>query len=208
MFPKHPDGSRDIDHSHSHVTTWKNMEKLLATGKVKAIGVSNYSARYLNELLPQATVVPAVNQIENHPSLPQQEIVDLCKQKGIHITAYSPLGSTGSPLFTAEPIVAVAKKRNVTPAIVLLSWHGMSSLFYFWVYCGWLANVVIVARGSSVLAKSVTPSRIEDNRNLIKLDDEDMATIAKFTDELAAKKGFQRFVYPPFGVDFGFPDKS
>lgn len=67
---------------------------------------------------------------------------------------------------------------------------------------------MIVARGSSVLAKSVTPSRIEDNRNLIKLDDEDMATIAKFTNELAAKKAFQRFVYPPFGVDFGFPDKS
>ncbi|PLB48067.1 aldo/keto reductase family protein [Aspergillus steynii IBT 23096] len=188
LFPKHPDGSRDIIHSHSHIDTWKSMEKLLATGKVKAIGVSNYSKRYLEELLPHATVIPAVNQIENHPSLPQQEIVDLCKEKGIHITAYSPLGSTGSPLFSAEPIVEVAKKKGVTPATVLLSWH--------------------IARGSSVLAKSVTPSRIEDNRNLVKLDDSDMATIAKYTDELAAKKAFQRFVYPPFGVDFGFPDKS
>ena len=100
------------------------MEKLLATGKVKAIGVSNYSKRYLEELLPHAKVVPAVNQIENHPSLPQQEIVDFCKQKGIHITAYSPLGSTGSPLFSAEPIVEVAKKKGVTPATVLLSWHS------------------------------------------------------------------------------------
>ncbi|KAF4215324.1 hypothetical protein CNMCM8980_006773 [Aspergillus fumigatiaffinis] len=189
LFPKHPDGSRDIVHSHSHVTTWKSMEKLLATGKTKAIGVSNYSKRYLEQLLPEVTVVPAVNQIENHPSLPQQEIVDFCKEKGIHITAYSPLGSTGSPLFTAEPIVAVAKKRGVSPASVLLSWH--------------------IARGSSVLAKSVTPSRIEENRtSLIKLDDEDMATVAKYTNELAEKKAFQRFVYPPFGVDFGFPDKS
>jgi glycerol 2-dehydrogenase (NADP+) len=124
LFPKHPDGSRDIVHSHSHITTWKSMEKLLATGKTKAIGVSNYSKRYLEQLLPEATVVPAVNQIENHPSLPQQEIVDFCKEKGIHITAYSPLGSTGSPLFTAEPIVAVAKKRGVSPASVLLSWHS------------------------------------------------------------------------------------
>ncbi|GMF77808.1 unnamed protein product [Aspergillus oryzae] len=188
LFPKHEDGSRDIDHSHSHVQTWKNMEKLLATGKVKAIGVSNYSVRYLEQLLPEATVVPAVNQIENHPSLPQQEIVDFCKKKGIHITAYSPLGSTGSPLFTAEPIVEVAKKKGVTPATVLLSWH--------------------IARGSSVLAKSVTPSRIEDNRKLVQLDESDMATIAKYTDDLAARKAFQRFVYPPFGVDFGFPDKS
>lgn len=103
------------------------MEKLLGTGKVKAIGVSNYSKLYLEQLLPHATVVPAVNQIENHPALPQQEIVDFCKEKGIHITAYSPLGSTGSPLFTAEPIVEVAKKRGVSPATVLLSWHSKQS---------------------------------------------------------------------------------
>ena len=100
------------------------MEKLLATGKVKAIGVANYSVRFLEELLPQATIVPAVNQIENHPSLPQQEIVDLCKSKGIHITAYSPLGSSGSPMFKAEPVVEIAKKRDVTPASVLLSYHS------------------------------------------------------------------------------------
>lgn len=123
IFPKLPDGSRDIVHSHSHVTTWKSMEKLVGSGKVRAIGVSNYSLRYLEQLLPQATVIPAVNQIENHPSLPQQEIVDFCNQKGIHITAYSPLGSTGSPMFTAAPIVAIAEKRGVTPATVLLSWH-------------------------------------------------------------------------------------
>ncbi|KAJ5747568.1 uncharacterized protein N7511_009264 [Penicillium nucicola] len=189
IFPKLPDGSRDIVHSHSHVTTWKSMEKLVGTGKVKAIGVSNHSVPYLEKLLPEATIVPAVNQIENHPSLPQQEIVDFCKQKGIHITAYSPLGSTGSPLFTAEPIVSVANKRGVTPATVLLSWH--------------------IARGSSVLAKSVTPARIEANRaDLIHLDAEDLATIQKYSDQLKAENKFQRFVFPPFGVNFGFPDKQ
>jgi glycerol 2-dehydrogenase (NADP+) len=100
------------------------MEKLLATGKVKAIGVANYSVKFLEELLPQATIIPAVNQIENHPSLPQQDIVDFCKSKGIHITAYSPLGSTGAPMMTEEHIVEVAKKRGVTPATVLLSYHS------------------------------------------------------------------------------------
>ncbi|KAJ0421791.1 NADP-dependent oxidoreductase domain-containing protein [Aspergillus carlsbadensis] len=190
LFPKLADGSRDIVHSHSHVTTWKNLEDVAARfpEKVKAIGVSNYSKRYLEELLPQAKVVPAVNQIENHPALPQQEIVDLCKEKGILITAYSPLGSTGSPLFTAEPIVEVAKRKGVPPAIVLLSWH--------------------LARGSSVLAKSVTPSRIEENMNLVKLDQEDLDLIAKYSDDLVANKKWQRYVYPPFGIDFGFPDKS
>ena len=100
------------------------MEKLVGTKKVRAIGVSNYSVKYLEELLPQATIIPAANQIENHPSLPQQEIVDLCNKVGIHITAYSPLGSTGSPMFTAEPIVSIAEKRGVTPAAVLLSYHS------------------------------------------------------------------------------------
>lgn len=180
------------------------MEKLIGTGKAKAIGVSNYSVQYLEQLLPHATIVPAANQIENHPSLPQQEIVDFCHKKGIHITAYSPLGSTGSPLFTAEPIVSVAERRGVTPATVLLSWHSKSFLLY---YCYITRLTCTVARGSSVLAKSVTPARIEANRNLIKLDDADMASITKYSNELAANKGFQRFVFPPFGIDFGFPDK-
>jgi glycerol 2-dehydrogenase (NADP+) len=207
LFPKLADGSRDIVHSHSHVKTWKNLEDVAARfpEKVKAIGVSNYSKRYLEQLLPQAKVVPAVNQIENHPALPQQEIVDLCKEKGILITSYSPLGSTGSPLFTAEPIVEVAKRKGVPPAIVLLSWHCMfsclSSFKRVWLTC-------VVARGSSVLAKSVTPSRIEENMNLVKLDQEDLDLIAKYSDDLVANKKWQRYVYPPFGVDFGFPDKS
>ncbi|PYI21996.1 aldo/keto reductase family protein [Aspergillus japonicus CBS 114.51] len=187
VVPKLPDGSRDLHRDHPHVDTWKSMEKLVGAGKTKAIGVCNYSVPYLRELLAQATVVPAVNQIENHPALPQQEVVDFCREKGIHVTAYSPLGSTGSPLFSAEPVVEVAKKRDVSPATVLLSWH--------------------IARGSSVLAKSVTPSRIEANRQLVELDESDLATIAKYTDELARTKSFKRYVFPPFGLDFGFPDK-
>jgi diketogulonate reductase-like aldo/keto reductase len=123
-FPKLPDGSRDLVKNWTHIQTWKLMEKLLATGKVKAIGVANYSVRYLEQLLPHATIIPAVNQIENHPSLPQQDIVDFCKAKGIHITAYSPLGSSGSPMLKEKPIVEVAEKRGVTPASVLLSYHS------------------------------------------------------------------------------------
>ncbi|KAK3298144.1 NADP-dependent oxidoreductase domain-containing protein [Chaetomium fimeti] len=186
-FPKLPNGERDIIHSHNHVDTWKQMEKLVATGKTKAIGVSNYSKRYLEELLPHATIVPAVNQIENHPALPQQEIVDLCNEKGIHIMAYSPLGSTGSPLFTAEPVVAIAEKHGVKPAAVLLSYH--------------------LARGSTVLAKSVTPARIEENRKLVDLDADDVKLLRAYSDKLTQEGKLQRFVYPPFGVQFGFPDK-
>ncbi|RYN26978.1 hypothetical protein AA0112_g8080 [Alternaria arborescens] len=185
LFPKHEDGSRDIDTSITHQDTWKNLENLIKShpDKVKAIGVSNYSVKYMEKLLAKATIVPAVNQIENHPLCPQQEVVDFCKEKGIHITAYSPLGSTGSPLFKDEVVNEVAKKHSVTPAVILLSYH--------------------LARNSSVLAKSVTPSRIDENKKLISLDSEDMEKLEKIHKE----KGIPRCVSPPFGVNAGFPDK-
>ncbi|KAF2866186.1 NADP-dependent oxidoreductase domain-containing protein [Massariosphaeria phaeospora] len=186
LFPKLPDGSRDIDHIITHIQTWKNLEKLIKENpsKVKAIGVANYSVKYLEKLLAQALIVPAANQIENHPLLPQQEVVDFCKAKGIHITAYSPLGSTGSPLFKDEVVNEVAKKHSVGPGTVLLSYH--------------------LARGSSVLAKSVTPSRIDENRKLISLNDSEMEKL----ESIHKKQGLTRFVYPPFGVNVGFPDKT
>jgi len=182
-FPKLSDGSRDLVRERSHVDTYKDMQKLLQTGKVKAIGVCNYSRRFLKELLSQVDVIPAVNQIENHPLLPQQEIVDLCKENGIRIIAYSPLGSSGSPLMKDTRIVNLAQKKGVTPSSILLSYH--------------------IARGSSVLAKSVTPSRIDENKKIVELSDNDMALLSEIS-----KDAVTRFVYPDFGVDFGFPDKS
>ncbi|WPH04098.1 Hypothetical protein R9X50_00698300 [Acrodontium crateriforme] len=184
LFPKHPDGSRDLDTEWSHVQTWKEMEKLYKGGKVKAIGVSNYSVKFLEELLPQADVIPATNQIENHPLLPQQEVADYCKEKGILIEAYSPLGSTGSPLFKQEGVLEVAKKHNVGPGTVLISYQ--------------------VNKGHVVLPKSVTPARINENLKTVSLDAEDMAAL----EELHKKLGFTRFVDPPFGVDLGWPDKK
>jgi diketogulonate reductase-like aldo/keto reductase len=69
-------------------------------------------------------------------------------------------------------------------------------------------NYVLVPRGSTVLAKSVTPERIKENMNLIDLDGEDMKLLNDYSDKLTKEGKLQRFVYPPFGVDFGFPDKS
>ncbi|KAI9796611.1 MAG: hypothetical protein M1833_006051 [Piccolia ochrophora] len=182
--PTLPDGSRDLDHSWSHVQTYKAMEKLLQTGKVRAIGVANYSLKYLEELLPQVSVVPAMNQIENHPYLPQQEIYEFCRSKDIVITAYSPLGSAGSPLMTDETVLEVARKYKVSAGSVLLGYH--------------------IARQSCVLAKSVTPSRIEDNMRIIHLDSEDMSKLQ----QIHKTKGIKRYIFPPFGPTFGFPDKE
>ena len=127
LFPKLPDGRRDLDATWSHVKTWKELERVFkASGQIKAIGVANYSVKFLEELLPEAEIVPAANQIENHPLLPQQEIVDFCKSRGIHVTAYSPFGSTGSPLFKDERVVKAAEEAGTTPGGVLLSYHSMN----------------------------------------------------------------------------------
>jgi glycerol 2-dehydrogenase (NADP+) len=128
LFPTTPDGSRDVDFSRNHVDTYLDMEKLVDTGKVKAIGVANYSVMYLKELLACASIVPAVNQIENHPLLPQDDVLDFCKVNGIHITAYSPLGSTGSPLLTLPAVQQIATKHSFSSASVLLSYHSTYDL--------------------------------------------------------------------------------
>ena len=177
-----------------------------------------------------------MNQIENHPALPQQEIVDLCKEKGIHIIAYSPLGSTGGPLSTVDPVVKIAQKHGVQPSTVLLSYHGKANVSWFTFFFFFFPSPLpflfpflfssfllshharkgrkklkhngTVARGSTVLAKSVTPERIEANKQIINLDAGDVNLLQEYSDDLTKKRQLQRFVYPPFGIDFGFPDKS
>jgi len=80
--------------SPTYIETYKEMEKLLETGKVKSIGVSNFSIKTLEILLPHVRVVPAVNQVEVHPCLPQVDLRRYCREKGILIVAYSPLGAS------------------------------------------------------------------------------------------------------------------
>ena len=156
-LPTNPDGSRASDTEWSHVKTWELMEKLLATGKTRAIGVSNYSIPYLEKLFESAKVVPAANQIELHPYLPQHELVAYCKSKGIAPQAYSPLGSSGGPVLQDEVVVEIGKKHGADPAQVVVSWN--------------------VQRGVVTLPKSVTPSRIETNGKVITLDEEDMTRL-------------------------------
>lgn len=80
------------------------MEDILASGKAKAIGISNAGIPILEHLSKTWKVVPAVNQIENHPYNPEHELKKYCEDKGILIQAYSPLGSTGEPTFCLNQI--------------------------------------------------------------------------------------------------------
>jgi diketogulonate reductase-like aldo/keto reductase len=91
-------------------------------GKVKSIGVSNFSELKLDEILPTAEVIPAVNQLEIHLYNPQLKLVEYLKSKGIVPQAYSPLGSTGSPLLEDETALKIAEKHNVHPVDILLGY--------------------------------------------------------------------------------------
>ncbi|KAJ5935237.1 hypothetical protein N7466_004784 [Penicillium verhagenii] len=126
--------------------TWAVLEKLVAAGKIRSIGVSNFTIDDTKKLLKTAKIVPATNQIEAHPFLQQPELTKFLKENNILTTAYSPLGNNtfNIPRVIDDPTVAeIAKKLNKDPAQLLISWA--------------------IQRGSAVLPKSVTPSRIESN---------------------------------------------
>lgn len=114
------------DRSLNWLDTWRGMEAVFRAhpDKVRAIGVSNVSVSYLHELLKAAAVVPAVNQIESHPSLAQEELVQLCRSNGIAVTAYSPLGSDNAPLGAHPVVKQIAQKHGVTPHNILVSFHA------------------------------------------------------------------------------------
>lgn len=122
LFPVLSDGTRDVIHEWKLADTWAEMERLVAKGKVKSIGVSNCSELKLNEILLHAKILPAVNQLELHIYNPQKKLVQYCQEKGIQVQAYSPLGSTGASLTSDEVVQQIVKERGVEASGVLLAY--------------------------------------------------------------------------------------
>lgn len=145
--------------------TWEAMEALVRNGLVRAIGVANFTAPMLIDLLSYAETPPAVNQIELHPYLQQSKLVKFCQSRDMVVTAYSPLGSPGnfkgrvSPL-DDETIKEIAARHKKTPAQVLIRWA--------------------IQRGTIAIPKSVTPERIGENISVFdfKLSESDMELIS------------------------------
>jgi len=148
---------------------YRALETLLADGKVRAIGVSNFMVEHLTTLLDRATVVPAVNQIECHPHFQQRDVQDFGTEHGILTQAWSPIGgitfyrdgSQGSTL--DDPVIGdIAKAHGKTAAQVMLRWG--------------------LQHGRSVIPKSTKPSRIAENVNVFdfELSTEQMAAIDAF----------------------------
>jgi len=143
--------------------TWRAMEDLYEAGKVKAIGVTNYSVRHLKQLLKTCRVKPMVNQVEFHPRLVQTELLDFCAEHGIRVQAYASLGSgdakQAESFFAFPEVQAAAAAHGITPAQVLLRWATQ--------------------KGCHVVPKSSNPKRIKENADIFgtKLTKKEMKVI-------------------------------
>ena len=130
------------------IASYKALETLLADGKLRAIGVSNFLPVRLERLLNETEVVPTVNQIEVHPYTQQRELQDFNRAHGILTQAWSPIGglrtySNGDTPLTNPTIVAIGEAHGKSPAQVMLRWH--------------------IQEGRQVIPKSVKPARIAEN---------------------------------------------
>ena len=105
-----------------HQSAWRAMEKLVRTGRIKAIGVSNYMIPHLDELLPAAEIKPVVNQIEFHPYLQSKPLHDYCRTRDIRLTAWSPLMQAG-PLLQDPVLAGIAKAHGKSVAQIVLRWE-------------------------------------------------------------------------------------
>ncbi|CAL1715999.1 unnamed protein product [Somion occarium] len=153
--PKTAAGDLLLDESITFNDTWAEMEKVLASGKARAIGVSNFSIKNLEKLFTTAKVVPAVNQVELHPYLAQPELKAYADSKGILLTAYTP---TGYATVRSDPtIIALAEKYAVKPAQIILAWH--------------------ISRGVSAVPKSSNQEHQKENLQLPTLSSEDIQKI-------------------------------
>ena len=126
--------------------TWKALEELYKEGKIKAIGVCNFTVEKLEELKANSTVLPVINQIELHPVFQQKELQVYDRENNIITQPWSPLGNGNANLLSNAELKAIAEKYNKTVAQVILRWH--------------------LQEGFVVIPKSVTPSRIEENFNV------------------------------------------
>ncbi|MER7594744.1 aldo/keto reductase [Streptomyces hydrogenans] len=148
-----PTPARDL-----YEETWKAIEKLVADGRVRAAGVSNFQPDHLKRLIDGAGLVPAVNQVELHPGLQQNELRAVHAELGIATEAWSPLAQ--GAVLGDEAVTVIAGRHGKSPAQVVLRWH--------------------LQLGNIVIPKSVTPARIRQNLDVFDftLTDDEMAALA------------------------------
>ena len=156
--PRDQNGQVIYDNGVTLRDTWRAMESLVDHGRCRAIGLSDIS---LNELLPiyeSARIKPAVVQVESHPYLPETELLEFCKEKGIAFLAFAPLGHGMRPGLLEDPVIsAIAARVGKTPAQVLLAWA--------------------VQRGTAILTTPKTAARARENFNISALPEDALSEI-------------------------------
>jgi 2,5-diketo-D-gluconate reductase A len=141
-----------------YVSTWQALEEFYADGRARSIGVSNFQPHHLRRLHTECEIAPAVDQIEVHPYLTQDDVREFCAVHQIAVEAWAPLARGGGLL--ADPVIGpIAESLGKTPAQVVLRWH--------------------IQRGDIVFPKSVTPARITENIGIFgfELSGQDLAAI-------------------------------
>jgi len=158
--PRDQKGNVIYDKDITLLDTWRAMESLADQSKCRAIGVSDVLLETLVPLYEAARIKPSVVQVESHPYLPQTELLEFCKQKGIVLLAFAPLGHGMRPGPLEDPVVlAIAKRTSLTPAQVLLAWA--------------------IQRGTALLTTSKTPERIRENYNVVRIPDDAVEEISR-----------------------------
>jgi len=148
--PRDKDGNVLYDHDVTLFDTWKAMETLVDHGKCRAIGLSDITLETLKPIYESARIKPAVVQVESHPYLPETELLEFCKEKGIVFLAFSPLGHGMKPGLLEDPVIsALAARAGKTPAQVLLAWA--------------------IQRGTAVLTTPRTAARAKENFDISRL---------------------------------------
>ncbi len=144
--------------------SWSAMETLLKKGRCRAIGVSNFTIRHLEELIEESHVIPSVNQVEFHPFLYQKELLKYCQRKGIQVEAYSPL-ARGERLKHPR-IISLATRYSKTPAQLMIRWG--------------------IQHGLVVIPKSTREERIRENSQVFDFDisDDDMRSLDSLNEDL------------------------
>ncbi|TXG58907.1 hypothetical protein EZV62_016736 [Acer yangbiense] len=162
---------------------WREMEKLVKEGLVRNIGVCNFTLKKLSKLLNLCDTMPSVCQMEMHPGWRNDKMLEACKSNGIHVTAYSPLGSQdgGRDLIHDQMVEKIAKKLNKTPGQILVKWA--------------------LQRCTSVIPKSSHSERIMDNINVFgwEIPEQDFQALCSISDQRRVLDGEYLFVNKSLG---------
>ncbi|KAK4035335.1 NADP-dependent oxidoreductase domain-containing protein [Parachaetomium inaequale] len=195
---RHPSGNGkpviDYDLSRRYPETWQAMEKLVDSGKARAIGLSNFNVLKTKRILEVARIIPAVNQVEIHPFFPQQELFDFSAKHCILLMAHQPLGGRPVGVVRAHPdepfptddptIIDIANKSGISPAQVCLAWA--------------------VQRGIPVVPKSVQEGHMKENLQLRRLSDDAFEAV----DGISTSRGPIRFLDPSRHLGFNIFDEE